>query len=156
LFDRHHAAVRAFARRTAPLSDADDLTSEAFMRAFRLLKSGSGPTENLRGYLRTTVRRLRIDAVLRYERRIHLVGDGRELDSETHPGADEYAIKNWEASALWRAYLSLPVRWQTVLMHTVIDELRPAALAQLYGLAPNSVAVLALRARKGLRDALAT
>jgi RNA polymerase sigma factor (sigma-70 family) len=154
LWTRHHPAVLRYARQFGPLGAAEDLASEAFARLLRILQVGGGPDMNVRPYLLTSVRRLRIDIATRYERRVGLTDDDSELDRGlASDGADQTALEALEARTVWRAYSSLPERWQTVLWHTLIEEQPPAAIAPILGSSPNAVAALAMRAREGLRQA---
>src|SRR5689334_2363701 len=62
-------------------------------------------------------------------------------------------IAGFEGGAAARAYASLPERWQLVLWHLEVEGQKPAEVAPLLGMTPNSVSALAYRAREGLRQA---
>ena len=66
------------------------------------------------------------------------------------PFADP-AVAGLERTMIADAFASLPERGETVLWHTEIEGARPAEVASLLGLTANGVAVLAYRAREGLR-----
>ncbi|KOG86941.1 ECF subfamily RNA polymerase sigma-24 subunit, partial [Streptomyces varsoviensis] len=68
-------------------------------------------------------------------------------------GADVRAMQEAEASLAVQAFRSLPPRWQTVLWHTTVEEESPSEVAPLLGLTANATAVLAHRAREGLKQA---
>src|SRR5207244_9381972 len=52
-----------------------------------------------------------------------------------------------------QAFRSLPERYQTVLWHTTVEDESPSEVAPLLGLTANATAVLAHRAREGLKQA---
>jgi hypothetical protein len=58
-----------------------------------------------------------------------------------------------EQSLAIQAFRTLPERWQAVLWHTAVEEESPSEIAPLLGLTANATAVLAHRAREGLRQA---
>jgi hypothetical protein len=59
----------------------------------------------------------------------------------------------FEQGAAAAAFASLPERWQLVLWHLDVESQKPADIAPLLGMSPNSVSALAYRAREGLRQA---
>nr|WP_281363299.1 sigma-70 family RNA polymerase sigma factor [Nocardioides perillae] len=146
---RHVASARRLARQLSP-SDADDLVSDAFGKVLGVLQRGGGPDLAFRAYLLTAVRRLHVDRV-RAGRRTQPTDDLEPFDPGT-PFRDT-AVEGFEGSAAARAFASLPERWQLVLWHTEVEGQKPAEVAPLLGMSPNSVAALAYRAREGLRQA---
>ncbi|WP_255308135.1 sigma-70 family RNA polymerase sigma factor [Streptomyces marincola] len=170
LYRRHADAVRRYARTCCRDSDtADDLTNEVFAATLQAVRRGAGPETAVRAYLLTSVRRVAADWA-RSARREHLVEDfavfavsagaAREAGvaavgsgAGVDVGADVRAMREAERSMAVRAFRSLPERWQTVLWHTAVEEASPREVAPLLGLTPNATAVLAHRAREGLRQA---
>jgi DNA-directed RNA polymerase specialized sigma24 family protein len=63
------------------------------------------------------------------------------------------AIADLVRSPLYRAFRSLPERFQAVLWHTDIEQTHPALTATILGLSLDGVADLADEAREGLRQA---
>ncbi len=160
LWARHHPAVVRFGRQFGSESAAEDLASEVFARLLRVLQAGRGPDENVRPYLLTSVRRLRIDIATRYEKRVGLSDDTMLLETAAgrapgtvSAGTDDEVLAELEASTAWKAFAELPERWRTVLWHTLIEETPPAELAPILGATPNAIAALSMRAREGLRQA---
>lgn len=164
LFRRHSDAVRRYARTCCrDAHTADDLTAEVFTRTLQAVRGGAGPEQAVRAYLLTAVRR--VAAVwARSARREHLVEDfavfadqaARATEApgqDTLLGADVRAMHAAERSMALRAFRSLPERWQAVLWHTTVEEEPPSAVAPLFGLTANATAVLAGRAREGLKQA---
>ncbi|MFC8278198.1 sigma-70 family RNA polymerase sigma factor [Streptomyces sp. NPDC057271] len=170
LFRRHSEAVRRYARTCCrDAHTADDLTAEVFARTLQAVRGGAGPEQAVRAYLLTTVRRVAANWT-RTQRREHLVedfavfaaqaGHAAEVADPTVSfgagldlGADVRAMHEAEQSLAMQAFRSLPERWQAVLWHTTVEEESPSDVAPLFGLTANATAVLASRAREGLKQA---
>ncbi|WKV73234.1 sigma-70 family RNA polymerase sigma factor [Streptomyces sp. PCS3-D2] len=172
LFRRHADAVRRYARSCCrDQHTADDLTAEVFARTLQAVRGGAGPDQSVRAYLLTTVRRVAATWA-KTAKREHLVEDfavfaeqaatrtesgagmsGLSGDDTLELGADVRAMRVAEQSLAMQAFRSLPERWQAVLWHTTVEEASPSAIAPLFGLSANATAVLASRAREGLKQA---
>lgn len=170
LFHRHADAVRRYARTCCRDGHtADDLTAEVFARTLQAVRGGAGPDQSVRAYLLTTVRRVAA-AWAKTAKREHLVEDfalfaeqasgpsgdgavGITGDDTLELGADVRAMHEAEQSLAMQAFRSLPERWQAVLWHTTVEEASPSTIAPLFGLSANATAVLASRAREGLKQA---
>lgn len=150
LFERHVEAARRLAAHLAAPSETDDLVSDAFARVLDVLQRGGGPDLAFRAYLLTSLRRLHIDR-LRALNRTRPVEDPTAFD--TGVPFEDPAVAEFENTAAAKAFASLPERWQMVLWHTEVEQLRPQQIAPLLGVSANSVAALAYRAREGLRQA---
>ncbi|MFD8212026.1 sigma-70 family RNA polymerase sigma factor [Streptomyces sp. NPDC059695] len=165
LFRRHSDAVRRYARTCCrDAHTADDLTAEVFARTLQAVRGGAGPEQAVRAYLMTSVRRVAAHWT-RTQKREHLVEDfavfaadaARSSEVSDHDttdlGADVRAMHEAEQSLAMQAFRSLPERWQAVLWHTTVEEESPSEVAPLFGLTANATAVLASRAREGLKQA---
>uniref|UniRef100_UPI00202E5A09 sigma-70 family RNA polymerase sigma factor n=1 Tax=Streptomyces sp. MSC1_001 TaxID=2909263 RepID=UPI00202E5A09 len=165
LFRRHSDAVRRYARTCCrDAHTADDLTAEVFARTLQAVRGGAGPEQAVRAYLMTTVRRVAAHWA-RTQKREHLVEDfavfaadaarsSEVSDQDTMDlGAEVRAMHEAEQSLAMQAFRSLPERWQAVLWHTTVEEESPSEVAPLFGLTANATAVLASRAREGLKQA---
>ncbi|MFH8435060.1 sigma-70 family RNA polymerase sigma factor [Streptomyces sp. NPDC018007] len=165
LFRRHSGAVLRYARSCCRDGHtADDLTAEVFARTLQAVRGGKGPTEAVRAYLMTAVRHVAA-AWTKSAKREHLVDDfavfaaqavrSSELsdDDTLELGADVLAMHEAEQTMAMQAFRSLPERWQAVLWHTTVEEESPSEIAPLFGLTANATAVLAGRAREGLKQA---
>ena len=150
LFARHRDAATRLARQLVPGPDADDLVSEAFAKVLNVLLAGGGPDVAFRAYLLTAVRRLHIDKVRATARATPT--DDLTPYEDPQPFADT-VIAGFEGGAAAKAFASLPERWQLVLWHLEVEGQKPADVAPLLGMSPNSVSALAYRAREGLRQA---
>ncbi|MFJ9679693.1 sigma-70 family RNA polymerase sigma factor [Streptomyces sp. NPDC101194] len=165
LFRRHSGAVRRYARTCCrDAHTADDLTAEVFARTLQAVRRGKGPEEAVRAYLMTAVRHVGA-AWTKTAKREQLVDDfavfaaqaswsAQVSDTDTLDlGADVLAMHEAEQSMAMQAFRSLPERWQAVLWHTTVEEESPSEIAPLFGLTANATAVLASRAREGLKQA---
>jgi RNA polymerase sigma factor (sigma-70 family) len=150
LFARHRDAATRLARQLVPGPDADDLVSEAFAKVLNVLLAGGGPDVAFRAYLLTAVRRLHVDKIRATSRATPT--DDLTPYENPEPFADT-VIAGFEGGAAAKAFASLPERWQLVLWHLEVEGQKPADIAPLLGMSPNSVSALAYRAREGLRQA---
>ncbi|HEX8346287.1 MAG TPA: sigma-70 family RNA polymerase sigma factor [Actinoplanes sp.] len=149
LYERHSAATRQLAHALArDPADADDLVAETFTKVLATLRAGRGPLVAFRAYLHTTLRHVCYHRARR-DRRLEFTDDLTRYD-EGEPFHDP-ALAKLERAYAARAFRQLPPRWRAVLWHTEVEGATPAEIAPLLGLTPNAVAVLAHRAREGLR-----
>ncbi|MCI2418619.1 sigma-70 family RNA polymerase sigma factor [Saccharopolyspora sp. K220] len=150
LYRRHAPVVRRFAlSRPRPGIDVDDVVAEVFLRTLRAVRTGHGPRETIRTYLLTAVRRVlgEWSAARRDEPM-----NADEL-GEHAPRQRDHQFVQAEGELLARAFDRLPARWREVLWRTEVEGHQPASIADQLGLTPNATAVLAHRARRGLREA---
>jgi len=150
LFERHVEAARRLARQLVSAGDVDDLVSEAFSKVLGVLQRGGGPDLAFRAYLLTSLRRLHVDKI-RASSRLTTTDDMTAYD----PGVpfEDTAVAGFDSETAAKAFARLPERWQQVLWHTEVEGQKPAEIAPLLGMTPNSVSALAYRAREGLRQA---
>ncbi|MBB5154222.1 RNA polymerase sigma factor [Saccharopolyspora phatthalungensis] len=150
LYRRHAPAVRRFALSMPRQGiDVDDVVAEVFLRTLRAVRAGHGPRDVIRTYLLTVVRR--VLGEWSAARRDELM-NADEL-GEYAPRQRDHQFVQAERELLARAFHRLPARWREVLWRTEVEGHRPASLAGQLGLTPNATAVLAHRARRGLREA---
>ncbi len=153
LFSRHVEAARRLGRQLVRGPDVDDLVSDAFAKTLSVLQNGGGPDVAFRAYLLTSLRRLHVDKI-RAGKKVQPAEDMTLFDVG-EPFRDT-AVANFENGAAAKAFASLPERWQLVLWHLEVEGQKPADIAPLLGMTPNSVSALAYRAREGLRQAFLT
>ncbi|MFF5792449.1 sigma-70 family RNA polymerase sigma factor [Paeniglutamicibacter sp. NPDC012692] len=151
LYARHYSAALATAyRHSNTVSEVEDLVAEGFEKVFAILGSGGGPDVFFRAYLCRAVSNLAF-AYNAHEKRQSLT-DEFEVFDQMHEYADP-VMSQFESGVVADAFRSLPERWQAVLWYLEVDEMKPADVAPLLGLAPNGVSALGVRAREGLRQA---
>ncbi|MFB0628968.1 RNA polymerase sigma factor [Streptomyces sp. AB3(2024)] len=154
LYRRHRRAALACARTCCRTpQDAEDLVSEAFLRTFQAVRSGSGPRGPWRAYLLAVVRHTAMEW-RECAGRILLTSD---FDSwcRPAPGGDPQGLvmADEDRRLVARSFRALPARWQAVLWQTLVEEESPHRIAARLGITPSAVNSLAFRAREGLREA---
>ncbi|HYN95097.1 MAG TPA: sigma-70 family RNA polymerase sigma factor [Pilimelia sp.] len=150
LYRRHAESARRLAYVLArDRSEADDLVAETFAKVLATLRRGQGPRHAFRAYLLTTLRHLVASRAGR-EARVELTDDLTRYE-RGEPFHDP-TVAALDRSYAARAFGKLPERWRTVLWHTEVEGGSPAHVAELLGLTPGGVAVLAHRARERLRQ----
>ena len=150
LYERHRTSARQLAYGLArDPADADDLVAETFAKVFASLRAGRGPLVAFRAYLHTTMRHVCYHRTRR-DRRLEFTDDLTRYD-EGQPFTDP-ALDRLERAYAAAAFRKLPERWQDVLWQTEVEGNTPAEVAGMLGMTPNAVAVLAHRAREGLRS----
>lgn len=147
LYVQHLPAARRTALALVPVSEAEDIVSEAFTRVLAAQSRGGGPSGAFRPYLLAAVRNLARDANAARGRVVPVPDDPRMV---LVPSAGELASRAEEQRMTARAFASLPARWRAVLWQTEVEERSPAELARVSGMTPNAVSQLAGRARAGL------
>jgi RNA polymerase sigma factor (sigma-70 family) len=146
LWRRHAPAGAVAARQYAQIADADDLLSEASLRIFAALQRGGGPHGAFRPYLYQAIRNIALD----WRRSPTVPLEDAPEEELALPGPELAAA---ERTIGFRAFRTLPERWQTVLWYLEIEGMEPAQAAPLLGLSPNAASALAVRAREGLKRA---
>lgn len=145
LYRLHHRRLLGVARRLVRTDDHEDLVSEAFVGLLGALSTGHGPESSPGGYLARSVRH----GAMRLWR--DRAPEAPALTTPAHADGMEAAVV--EAAVVRSAFGSLPERWQHVLWLTVVEDWPLAKVSEAFGLTPAAAAVLAHRARVGLRKA---
>lgn len=168
LYARHRDHAVALARQALSVSHAshaEDVAEVALSRIFTALRNGKGPTDTLRYYLSTTVRREAWRVQRRQRRQIelldHWTADERAV-AATSPGGSDGGDVDADGSVdeeldkhvlLAEAFGGLPDRWRNVLWLTEVEGRSAAEVAPMLDLSANSLAALSYRARRGLAAA---
>jgi len=147
LWHRYQGWAHHVARRTTSRFDPEDLVQESFAKVLTSLRNGNGPTQGFAHYLRTTIRNVAATWGAR-EGRATLVPLPDDLE------AGSYRFEVSDLGDLERPFRSLPLRWQQVLVLTVVQQLPLATVSELLGVTLAGATALAARARAGLRAAL--
>jgi DNA-directed RNA polymerase specialized sigma24 family protein len=151
LQSRHETAARRLARHlVASPYEVDDVVAEAFAWVLDVTQRGGGPSNAVRPYVLTVLRRVcyyRLTGQPTWKR-----SDNRPLPEPGEPFI-EPSMAGIETALIARAYLSLPERWRAVLWHAQVEQARPADVAPLLGVTRNGVVALNRRATDGLRQA---
>lgn len=143
-----HHLLRVARRLVTCEQTAQDLVSDAFVGLICALASGRGPTSSARGYLARSVHHGAMRAWRQRDRRPRLA---------VPLGSGEMEDHLIEAAVVRGAFQSLPTRWQHVLWLTIVEDWPLSQVAEALDMpSAGAVAVLAQRARTGLRKALDT
>lgn len=155
LYRQHSPAVRRYALSVRrPGIDVDDVVAEVFLRVLRAVRAGHGPRDYVRTYLVTAVRRVLSEWVTaRRDEPVHTDQLGEWAGRQAGGQQEDHQSREAERELLASAFTRLPARWRTVLWRMEVEGHRPASIAEEFGLTPNATAVLAHRARQGLRAA---
>ncbi|MEI6432082.1 MAG: sigma-70 family RNA polymerase sigma factor [bacterium] len=156
LFERHvDRAMGLAVRLTETREDAEEVTQEAFLRAFRQAHQFRGESETFSAWLFAIIRNLARDR--RRQLRLPTL-------SLTSPEAERYPASNDAAGEaeklmarrqLRQALDSLPEEWRTTLILCDIEEASHAEAALVLEKSVAATKSLLYRARRALRDRLA-
>ncbi len=151
LYARHREAGLRVARAvTGDPHLAEDLVATAFERIHRALSNGHGPDDSFRAYLYTVIRRLAAEHGEKKSQEED-VGDWQPFEAAT--ALADQTDGSVESRIVAKAFGMLPERHQAALWYLDVEGMTPAEVAPIFGLSPNAVSALAIRARDGLRDA---
>lgn len=134
---------------------AEDVAEVAFTRVLTALRNGKGPTESLRPYLTTTVRREAWRAQRRRRRQAEVVDRWAAGEDTTAPPPDVDLDLAGDGALsshvlLGEAFRGLSPRWRHILWLTVVEGRKPAEVAPMLGVSAGSASALSYRARNGL------
>lgn len=148
LFEMHADRVYAFARHIlGTREDAEEIASEAFLRAFRRAADYRGEG-SFRGWLFAITRNLCRDR-LRQPRLLTVpVDESPDIAEETEPGRAELRAD------VRRALAALPEDYQDVLILCDVEQWDAREAADLLGRSLAATKSLLYRARRALRDRL--
>ena len=155
VYDEHHAAVRAFARRlVGDSAAAEDLVHEVFVSLPRAIRGYRGDASLRTFLISIAVNHARHHVRAAARRRAAMERLGREpvgstADPETHTRRRELA------DALCRALDSLPLEQRVAFVLCEVEERSSHEAAGLVGAPEATVRTRLFHARRKLREALA-
>ncbi|MFK4299901.1 RNA polymerase sigma factor (sigma-70 family) [Arthrobacter sp. GAS37] len=148
LYEKHRGQASTVASLEVRRSrERQDAVSEAFTSVLENLHRGGGPERNFRSYLLTVLRRTAYAS--NTDRELAALTLDGFLPDEAAPYQDP-AVRSFDMEAVALAFAELPLHWQQVLWYRDVEDLKPAAVAQLTGISANAVSLLHARARAGL------
>jgi len=149
LWRRYEHVARAVARTYWWSADPDDLVAESFTRIYQAMQAGKGPQSAFKPYLFATMRNLAISWG-RARREVPI----EHIETVEDPASTEAAADaDFDASLVSKAILALPERWQEVLWFGEVENLSMQEIGKRLEITERAAAVLAFRAREGLRQA---
>jgi RNA polymerase sigma-70 factor (ECF subfamily) len=135
--------------------DAEDLTSEVFLRVFTHLREFEGDADGLRAWVFTIAHRALIDDRRRYRRRPQTVALSEARAASLVGGdAEADAIRAVERDEMWARFDGLTVDQRDVLALRIVADLSIEDVARVVGKPTNSVKALQHRAIAALRRQL--
>lgn len=155
LFDRYvDRALGLAVRLTETREDAEEVSQEAFLRAFRHAKEFRGDTSSFGAWLFSIVRNLAADK--RRQLRLPTLSFSSQ-EAEELQGNSTLEVE-WERraerTALLNALDSLPEEWRVVVTLCDLEELSHSEAAIAMGRSTAATKSLLYRARRALRDRL--
>jgi RNA polymerase sigma-70 factor, ECF subfamily len=129
---------------------AEDVASEAWLKAMAALGSFAGDEHGFRGWLVVIARNLARDRQRRDGRRRELVTDQLVDEVEPAPDAADQALLNQSTRAALRLVATLPPGQAELVMLRVVAGLEVAEVARITGRTPGAVRVAVHRALKTL------
>lgn len=159
LFDRYaDRALGLAVRLTDSREDAEEVTSEAFVRAFRHAKTFAGQGEDAFGpWLFRIVRNVAADkrGQLRLPTFSLDAPGGENIADAARAPVDDEIVRRRERADLLDALEALPEEWKTVLTLCDLEDVPHREAAQVLGRSVAATKSLLYRARRALRDRLA-
>lgn len=137
-------------------AEAEDLTQETFLRAYRAYDGYRGG--NIRSWLFAILRHAFIDERRRLGRQGEVeFGDaGPEIGGVWQPSAESEALRRLPSEALERAFSALPPDWRMMVILADVEEFTYREIADVMGIPIGTVMSRLHRARARLRDHLLT
>jgi RNA polymerase sigma-70 factor (ECF subfamily) len=156
----HAAALYRMAYHlTGNAADADDLTQETYLRAFRGFAEFRGC--NVRAWLFAILRHAFLDECRRHSRKPILLPVDDDLlafsangSSPTAPSAETEALGRLPDEALERAFAELPPDWRILVLLADVEDLSYREIADVLGMPTGTVMSRLHHARKRLRTRL--
>ncbi len=134
--------------------EAEDLTQETYLRAFRAYGSFRGG--NIRSWLFAILRHAFLDECRRRGRRGECFIDdvGPERIGAAEPSAEFEALRGLPSEALERAFTTLPTDWRMLVILADVEEFSYRELADIMDIPQGTVMSRLHRARGRLRESL--
>jgi RNA polymerase sigma-70 factor (ECF subfamily) len=148
-----HARLLAGYLKSQGAADADDLTNEVFLRAFRNLGSFQGDEASFRAWLYVIARNCLIDERRRERRRPTLVAGNTDVLAAR--GADQDALTRLGAERVHDLLSGLSPDQRDVLLLRVVADLTVEQVASVLNKQPGAVKQLQRRGLESLRRRVA-
>jgi RNA polymerase sigma-70 factor (ECF subfamily) len=153
LMGRYQAPVtRLTYRLTRDADEAKDIAQDAFLRAYRRLETFH-PDRPFARWLFVIARNASLDAIRR-RRRAAALPASDQLPAELGP--EDYALRNDEAERVQHALDELPEHYRSVLQLYYVSGFRYREIADALGIPLGTVKTYLSRAKRRLREELAT
>jgi RNA polymerase sigma-70 factor (ECF subfamily) len=143
IYDKHHESVYRLAYAyTKNRADAEDLTSEVFLRRFTCGKTFDSESHETAWIMRVTIN-LAKDLLRSFRYRFTVPLEDADLVFESP-----------EESEVWHAVMNLPAKYRSVIHLYYYEGYSVAEIAKISGKSETAVQTQLYRARKLLKNAL--
>lgn len=135
--------------------EAEDLTQETYLRAFRAFGGFRG--DDPRAWLFAILRHAFLDECRRRGRRPVVEKDIGEVSAEsaaTAPSAEQEALRRLPSEAIDRAFAALPQDWRLIVVLADVEDLSYREIADVMGVPIGTVMSRLHRARKRMQQRL--
>lgn len=155
VYDAHHAAVRAFARRlVGEVSLAEDLVHEVFVSLPRAARNFRGQSSLRTFLISIAVNHARHHVRAAVRRRSAVDRLGREPDATGGEDPERVAERKQLARALTRALDGLPLDQRVAFVLCEVEERSSVDAARIVGVPEGTMRTRVFHAKKKLRDEL--
>ena len=154
LYERTHLSVfrYLYGLTGGPQQDVEDLTAEAFERAWRARRNFQGDDGAALGWLMKIARRLVIDDYRRRNARPVREGEIPDKIPAAYPQPEEFAVTGEEQQLLWNLVRSLPDELREMLVLRYLLVWRVNQIAEYMEIPENTVSVNIHRTLEQLRQ----
>lgn len=132
-------------------TEPEDLTSEAFLGAFRNIGAFEGDEHSLRSWLLTIAHRRLLDERRKSGRRPSMVEFDVDAHVDTRGDVEREAMVHLESAQIHRMLAVLPPQQRNVLLLRVVGDLSIAEVSALLGKQPGAIKQLQRRGLKTLK-----
>lgn len=137
-------------------AEAEDLTQETYLRAYRAFDRFRGG--DIRAWLFTILRHAFLDECRRKGRSPVIESEIAETSPEMHaswaPSAESEALRRLPSEAIGRAFSTLSPEWRMIVLLADVEELTYREIADVMGLPQGTVMSRLHRARRRLQETL--
>ncbi len=153
IYDRYATRIYRFIFfKVGNQADAEDISSEAFLKAWQYIKEGQA-VRNLNAFLYSIARNLVIDHY-RFQARKHEFEEGIIMDIPAGVNLADKADIKQDKETILNALKSLKNEYSEVIILRFFDDLSVGEIAQVVGKSQNNTRVLVHRALAALKKSL--
>lgn len=133
-------------RRISDRDEAEDLTSNIFLRVLEHIKSFNPEKSSFKTWIYTIATRMMIDYFRTHGKRKHADLETAELVSDTAKNPHEEVKTNEDKKRVHRVIDELPERHQKIIMLKYFSDLSLNEIAETLSVTPNNAGVMVHRA----------
>jgi len=154
IYDRYIERIYRFiSLKVSSVEIAEDLTSETFLRGWKVFKDDQKTIENPQAFLYRIARNLVVD-FYRDKNKTQIVSTEYVQIEDPRPNLEEKAKLGSDMKMIQQALSSLKENYQNVIIWRYLDDLPVGEVAKLMGKSEETTRVTLHRALKALRNRL--